>query len=94
MFPKTSLFSSFALFLFRPSSLVIRTSSFATMSSHMYRKARLSCIYCPNEVQMKMLEEYNNPCCFQLQNRRDNKLATIPSTIEEELKCNPFMRVW
>jgi len=26
-------------------------------------------------------------------NRRENKLPTIPSTIEEESKCNPFMRV-
>eukprot|EP00794_Sanderia_malayensis_P009352 gene9350-10337_t len=26
-------------------------------------------------------------------NRRENNLATIPSTIEEEFKCNPFMRV-
>lgn len=30
---------------------------------------------------------------FLFQDQRANNLPTIPSTIEEELKINPFMRV-
>lgn len=59
-------------------------------------------VYCGHEYTVKNLKfaltiEPNNPRVVQkltwAQNQQQSGLPTVPSTIEEEMETNPFMRV-